>query len=367
MLRTAAELSLLMISAYLISKIASSIIGFKKLPRPEDLNGRNKRITIIIPARNEEGKIGECVEHALARLREDDELIVVNDCSTDSTELEALSKMDGRCKLITLLMKPEEWSGKAWACYQGYLHSSGDVLIFLDADTRILCDLDGVVGLLDYYDAVSQVPKIRCDTLACGAFEVALTSLVRLLFPYWELSPRRAWMMGAFMVWRRVSYELAGTHAAVRGSLVEDADLARTALRKGLRVSFFSGVIVESSWVRGWKEAYGTIRRISIAANISKPASALASILLSYAAICVYLCPIAAALGLMNSIISALYLVSAFSYASLSLKEVKLNPISFLIAPLAVILIASALLSSLRRSAVSWKGREYSAGAEESP
>lgn len=360
------ELSLLMISAFLFLKLRSSIKGFRKLPRVKEENGsRDYRISVIIPARNEERRIGKCLESALANLGEEDELILVNDCSSDSTELEALSKLDERCKLITLLQKPEAWTGKSWACFQGYLHSSGDVLIFLDADTRILSKLGSLIKLLEDFDALSQVPRIKCDTLACGALEVALTSLVRLSFPYWNLSPSKAWLMGAFMAWRRTSYERAGTHAVVSSSLVEDAELARIALRKGLRISFFLGSIAESSWVESWWEAHWTFRRICLAANLSGFVSVTAAILLSYAAIMIYICPIAAIMGFLNPSIACIYLASVISYASLSLKEVRTNPLSLALAPLAVILIASALLSSLKRSAVIWKGREYSAGTTE--
>lgn len=360
----AVELSLLLISAYASLNLIRSSIGFLRLPRVKEGERGNRRVSIVIPARNEEERIMECLELALSKLGESDELIVVNDCSTDLTEVRAMERLDGRCKLITLLQKPPGWTGKSWACYQGYLHSSGDVIVFLDADTRLLGNLDGVISLTEEYDAVSQVPRIACRSIACGAVEIALTSLIRLLHPYWRMDDERAWLAGAFMVWRRESYESIGTHASVRRSLVEDAELARLAVRMGMRVSFFLGGVAESRWMDSWSEAYGAIKRISLGACVGRNASLAALLLLTYTAIITHLSPLMALLGHLDPAIAIIYLASILSYASLSLVEVRTSPLAFLLAPLALPLIGLASLRARGRSEVGWKGRVYSAAEE---
>lgn len=358
------ELSLLLITAYATFNFLRSSFGILRLPRARrNANLRRGTISIIVPARNEEGRIGECLSSVVPRLGGSDELIVVNDCSSDSTELEAMERLDERCKLITLLHKPNGWVGKSWACYQGYLHSLNDVIIFLDADTKLRGSLEEAVSMIEDYDAVSQVPRIKCRSLACGAVEVALTSLIRLLFPYWGAGSR-AWLMGAFMIWRREAYERVGTHASVRSSLVEDAELARLAVKMGMRISFFLGEIAESHWIDSWKEAYETIKRISIAAKISRSTSLLAFSLLTYAALTIYLSPMLALLGYLNSAVVAMYLLSVLSYASLSLVEVRTNPLSLVLAPLALLVVGLALIGASGRGRVSWKGREYSTAEE---
>jgi glycosyltransferase involved in cell wall biosynthesis len=353
------QLSIALIGSYAMINFIRSIIGFLRLPRP----GGEVRASIsyIIPARNEEGKIGKCISSLLPWLRDSDELIVVDDCSEDSTEAEALSKLNEKCKLIRLIEKPEGWSGKSWACYQGYLHSSGDIIVFLDADTVVKSDPKAAISLTERFDALSQVPRISCGSLACGAIEVALTSLVRLLFPYWKMSPGRAWLMGAFSIWRRESYESVGTHEAVRSSLVEDADLARLAVAKGLRISFFMGRVVESSWIRSWREGYETIKRIGFAAMPSKLISILIFLALSYTVVTIYASPLLAYLGLIRVELAIFYLVSVFSYASLSLIEVKFRPESMILSPIALSLVALSLLAASFGKKVSWKGRDYSA------
>ena len=70
------------------------------------------------------------------------EIIAINDSSTDKTEelIKKYSNSIGKttnCEIIYVDAgpKPEGWTGKNWACYQGYLQSSGGLLLFTDADT----------------------------------------------------------------------------------------------------------------------------------------------------------------------------------------------------------------------------------------
>ncbi|MDW8036011.1 MAG: hypothetical protein RMI85_06105, partial [Candidatus Korarchaeum sp.] len=86
--------------------------------------------------------------------------------------------------------------------------------------------------------------------------------------------------------------------------------------------------------------------------------------LLTYAALAIYLSPMMALLGYLDPAAVVIYLISSFSYASLSLVEVKTNPLSFALAPLALPLTGLALLQASRRSEVRWKGREYSTAEE---
>lgn len=96
-----------------------------------------KKLSIILPAYNEENTISEilnvldqfCPIHGIAK-----EIIVVNDCSTDSTEemIHAFIKSHPQCPLIYL--KHETNKGKGAALHTGILFAHGDLLIVQDAD-----------------------------------------------------------------------------------------------------------------------------------------------------------------------------------------------------------------------------------------
>lgn len=93
-----------------------------------------KKVSVIIPARNEEINL----PHLLTSLKEQtympDEVIVIDDFSEDET---AIIAQGYDVRLIKNPDLPEGWTGKNWAVWNGYLASHGDILIFLDSDVRL--------------------------------------------------------------------------------------------------------------------------------------------------------------------------------------------------------------------------------------
>ncbi len=354
------EVSMVLLALYAIISSINTIRGFKRIPKPNLAQKIYERrpISVIVPARNEEGKIGQCISSVLRLLRSSDELIIVDDGSSDGTFEEAIANCDERCTIIKILEKPGGWTGKNWACYNGYLHASSSLLIFLDADTVLKGGIDEIYSLLTIYDAASQIPRIRCRTIACGAVEIAFTSILRLAYPYWDVKRGKAWLAGAFMGWRRRSYELVGTHLAVRDSLVEDALLGMLAAEKGLDITFFAGDFAESNWISRWGEAVNTLTRIS-RARAPRPLYAyILLVVFTFVSLLTYLSPLMALTGIVNPLLSLVYLVSIFSYASLSFKEVKASPISLLLAPIGLIIMGLGLVKASRRENVEWKERK---------
>lgn len=357
------DLSLAVLSFYLSYSAVISLLRFGRLPRAE-MQGNCKRISIIIPARNEEGKIGRALKSVLQNLGDKDEVIVVDDCSQDRTFDEALISCDERCILIKVLQKPDGWSGKSWACYQGYLHSKGEAILFLDADTEVKGDIRGPCHLLSEYDAISQVPWIKCETLGCGSIEVAFTSLLRLTFPYWKMEREKAWLAGAFMLWRRSSYERAGTHWSVRSSPVEDAELGRRAAYMGMKISFFRGRVAQSYWINSWHEGLPTLTRIMMARAPRLRHAVLVFLILVYIFLITCLSPVLSLMGYLNPILTLTYLATVFSYAALSFMEIDANPLSLVFAPLGLPILALSLLRASLGKSVEWKGRIVKAGSE---
>ena len=84
-------------------------------------------ISCIVPVYNEEKRLG-AVLSILEQCAFLDEVIVVNDCSTDMTS----TIIEQYKKIITFTHT--ENKGKSAAIYTGITHSKGDVLFFIDAD-----------------------------------------------------------------------------------------------------------------------------------------------------------------------------------------------------------------------------------------
>jgi glycosyltransferase involved in cell wall biosynthesis len=88
-------------------------------------------ISLIIPAHNEEKYLGACLEHALKNSGGKFlEIIVVDNASTDST-----AKIAGNYPGVRIVY--EKNKGLTYARQRGFLEARGDILAYIDADTRM--------------------------------------------------------------------------------------------------------------------------------------------------------------------------------------------------------------------------------------
>src|ERR1035437_9659082 len=89
------------------------------------------KLSLIIPAYNEEKYIGACLEHAIKNSKgKFSEIIVIDNASTDKTA-EVARKFNG-VKVIR-----ENEKGVTKARQRGLKESPGDILAYIDADTRM--------------------------------------------------------------------------------------------------------------------------------------------------------------------------------------------------------------------------------------
>ncbi|WP_379968048.1 glycosyltransferase [Ectobacillus sp. sgz5001026] len=88
-----------------------------------------KQVSIIMSTRNEERNIERLLQSIKQQMYPCVELIVCDDHSTASIAFSL------GAKVIRLPTVPTGWLGKAWGCYNGAKEASGDVLMFVDADT----------------------------------------------------------------------------------------------------------------------------------------------------------------------------------------------------------------------------------------
>ena len=94
-------------------------------------------LSIIIPARNEEQNLPVLLCSINAQTVKPPEVIVVDDGSTDRT---AEVAREFGAAVIASKPLPDGWRGKTWACQQGAQAATGDLLLFLDADTWFAAD-----------------------------------------------------------------------------------------------------------------------------------------------------------------------------------------------------------------------------------
>ena len=100
---------------------------------------RNPRVSIIVPARNEEAHIAPALTTLLKLDYDNYEVIAVNDRSTDRTgevmnQIALTPEAQGRLKIIHIAELPSGWLGKAHAMWTAANQANGDWLLFTDAD-----------------------------------------------------------------------------------------------------------------------------------------------------------------------------------------------------------------------------------------
>ena len=96
-------------------------------------------ISVLIPARDEEGGIETAVASVLTSVGVEFEVVVMDDCSTDRTSaiVTAMAERDGRVRLEQAPALPAGWNGKQHACWALAHVAKHDVMCFVDADVRL--------------------------------------------------------------------------------------------------------------------------------------------------------------------------------------------------------------------------------------
>jgi chlorobactene glucosyltransferase len=247
-------------------------------------------VSVIVPARNEQDNIERCLRSLLAQNYPNFEVIVVNDSSTDNTveivrnvksretrqREEERSPHMNRLKIITVTEKPEKWTGKTWASEQGYSHSTGDILLFTDADTYYM-HKDTI------YETVSYMLKENLDVLTGVGFIELRDFWSKITMPLWNHfsivlgantgamnNPKSkvAYLVGGFFLIHKKVLEAIGTFRSVKNAIHEDAGLGLLIKNAGYSIKIAridNGV--SALWSRDLQTLWHGIKRTFVPMN----------------------------------------------------------------------------------------------------
>jgi len=315
------------------------------------------RVSIIVPARNEEETIAQVLRQLLALDYEDYEVIAVDDRSTDRTgeamdRVVALAESRGRLKIIHVEQLPARWMGKAHAMWSAANHATGDWLLFTDADVFFKPDvLRRAIAYAEDESADHVVLFPRMIMKSVG--ERMMISFFQTMFVFghrpWKVADPKTkdhMGVGAFNLIRKSTYDAVGTYEALRfevlddmklGKIVKTAGFAAMGIVNNVTKNFFAVMSFQS-----WRMLASTF-------------------VVAFLNLMPFLGVFAAHGWARMPFALALFCMFAIYVGMARLSDVR--PYYFLLHPISSILFVYAMLRSmfltLRQGGVVWRGTKY--------
>jgi glycosyltransferase involved in cell wall biosynthesis len=262
------------------SRIVDAALGMPTvadISRPEwDRNpvspSGNPRVSIIVPARNEEESIEQALTQLLVLDYDNYEIIAVNDRSTDGTgeiieNLAAESSARGQLRVIHHHELPKGWLGKTHAMWTATNHAAGDWLLFTDAD--VMFKPESLRRALAYAEAERADHVVLFPRMIMKrAGEYMTIAFFQTMFVFghrpWKVADpktRDHMGVGAFNLIRRTVYEAVGTYEALRMEVLDDMKLGKVVKNAGFaQRNVFGEDLISIRWARG---AMGVVNNLT--------------------------------------------------------------------------------------------------------
>lgn len=340
-------------------------------------------LSVIVPARNEERSLPECLESILRQsepgfeLGQQWELIIVNDDSSDRTRRIAVESA-GQSPGIRVLDAPPldrdrktQFTGKNNACWAGAQAAGGHWFLFTDADTvhepgdlsRALREAERYHVVLLSYSPCQIVRGFWQRTVMPLVFSelASVYSMKQINDP----GNRLAAANGQFLLMERESYFAVGGHRSVAGDVLEDVALAREVKQSGRPIRFrYAADALSTRMYRSTREMIEGWTK-NLAVLFPRPISLAAWRVLDFL---LYFGLPALALGipwLVQWQRWALLLIWVRTLWRFYARAARSNfspidvALSILGIPLFVFLLVRSTMHHRLRGAVEWKGRSY--------
>jgi len=212
----------------------SSATSMRPIPHPQ--------VSVIVPARNEQACLADCIQSLVAQQGVAFEIIVVDDHSTDRTREIATSF--SAVKVLEAAPLPNGWTGKNNAVTTGAKAARAEWLLFTDADT---VHLPGslAAALKEAQENGAELLSYSPEQIAVTFWEMAtlpvvFAELARQYSPSKVSDPASpiAAANGQYILIRRETYDAIGGHAAIANNILEDVALARAVKTSGRKILF---------------------------------------------------------------------------------------------------------------------------------
>ncbi len=368
-----------------LSLISSMYKSFTKTPYLDKFKNSSDeipKVSIILPARNEEKFIGKCLESFVHQDYTNYEIMAVDDSSDDNTWkiIEEYAKISEKVVPVKAEPKPDGWMGKNWACIEGFKRASGDLLLFTDADTtysKKVLSLAVSHLLSEKLDVLTVIPRLICiDNIT----KITLPMLSTFLHSRYSAlnvnNPKKGigYFFGSFFIIHKDVYQKIGTHEKVKQEIVEDGALGKITKESGFALKMVRGEhLLDALYSRSPKEMWNGLQRLMVPLYHQNKSYAVG---VFFAVLFILFIPIPfliysvifveTSISFIPLLISAIFSTCTIFIAAIMETKMGLNlkSVFALFAPIGGLIVACGFLSGIlqanKSSAVSWRGRKYS-------
>ena len=248
LIQTLTVLQLILIIAVILYMTANIIYLVRLQPVVQPISNP-PRISVCVPARNEERGVEACLQSLLNQDYSNFEVIVINDHSTDNTAgiMQALAQEFSHLKVLEGINLPEDWLGKPFALHQAFKVSQGEYLLFTDADLVFKSTaLNTAVHVMRErkLDVLTLMPKAEFGSFWEQAVQPVIFGFIASLTRFKNVNNpghKSAMGFGAFLMFQRAAYEKIGGHEAGKADVLEDVLIAKRAKRAGFKLLVADG------------------------------------------------------------------------------------------------------------------------------
>ncbi len=366
---------------FLIKSMIDSVRLTPYLDKFERKEHTNPKVSIILPARNEEEFIGKCLDSLIEQDYTNYEIIVVDDSSDDATGkiISEYAKKNSKIISVSAQIKPDGWMGKNWACMEGYKKATGELLLFTDADTK---HSQNVISLAVSHllscnlDALSAIPKMRTMDFWTSITLPMISTFLHTRFSAIRVndpSKKTAYFFGSFFIIKQKTYKEVGMHEGVKHEIIEDGALGKKVKQSGHKMKMTRGDhLIEAVWARDKSTLWNALKRLMIPLYLQNEKIAIGVFfavlfllfmpfpILAYSALWVLETTSFLILFVASFVASIMIYIGAIIEAK---KLLQLRLIEALFAPLGSLIVVLGFLGGLlqaKNSTISWRGRKYS-------
>ena len=247
-------------------RFAITLLNFISNPKLTRTRKRyHDKVSILIPARNEENNILSLLESINKQDYTEYEVIVLDDDSTDRTRqiCSEFAALHPNFRVIEGKPLPENWLGKNYACFQLAGNATGKYLLFLDADERIASGLinSGIhrmnarkLSLLSLFTTQEMITTGEKTVVPLMYY--LLLNLLPIRLIYRAKNPAFGVASGQFMLFDAVTYKLHQWHKTVCNKVVEDVEIMKLVKAAGCKgESLMANGLISCRMYSGYYEA----------------------------------------------------------------------------------------------------------------